>query len=126
MFPRLRHDAFVGGDHEQGRVDSPDARQHVLDEIAMTRYIHNADLFAVWKSQPPEAEFDRHLAGLLFLETVRVCSCQRGNQRGLSVINMAGCTDNTHKNSSFFLLSSSPAWKKKEERRKKSCLLLKG
>ncbi len=41
----LGHNAFIGGDDEQGRVDAAHARQHILDEIAVPGHIDNADLF---------------------------------------------------------------------------------
>jgi hypothetical protein len=89
----------------------------------MTGHIHDPDLFAVWKSQPAEAELDGHLARLLFLEAIGMGACQRSNQRGFSVVNVTGGTNNPHETS--FLFSSFPLsslflhvrGKKKEERK---------
>ncbi len=39
----LRHDAVVGGHHQQGMVHIADARQHVLDEALVARHVHEAE-----------------------------------------------------------------------------------
>ena len=38
----LRHDSFVGGDHEQGHVDPGCAGEHVPDEPLVARHVHDA------------------------------------------------------------------------------------
>ena len=55
MLARLRHNAFIGGDDEQGGVDPADAGQHILDEVAVARHIDDADCFPVWQVQPSES-----------------------------------------------------------------------
>ena len=72
VFARLGHDAFVGGDDEQGGVDPADAGQHVFDEVAMPRHIHDADSFAARQIQPGKTEIDGHLAALLFDEPIGI------------------------------------------------------
>ena len=92
----LRHHAFVRGDDQQRGVDPPDARQHILDEVAVTRHIHDACFLAIWKGEPAKAQLDGHLACLLFLEPVRVHPGQRGDERGLAVIYVTCCSDDAH------------------------------
>jgi len=96
MFARLRHDAFVRGDDEQGGVYAPDARQHVLDEVAVAGHVHDADLFAGGEREPAEAEVNRHLARLLFFEAVGMDARERGDERGLAVVYVACCADDAH------------------------------
>ena len=96
VFAGLRHDAFVGGDDEQGGVDPADASQHILYEVAMARHIDNADGFAIWQVEPGEAQVNRHLAALLFGKPVRVDAAQLFDQRGFAVVDMTGCPDNAH------------------------------
>src|ERR1043165_3778269 len=64
----------------------------------MTRHIHDAHFFAVWKGHPAEAKLNRHLAGLFFLETVRMSAGQCCDEGGLAMINVTSCADNAHMN----------------------------
>ena len=96
MFLRLRHDAFICRDDKQRRIDPADARQHVLDEISMTRNIHNAHLFTARKCKPAESKFDGHLAGFFLFEAVGVRSGERFDQRGFSMVNMTCGANNSH------------------------------
>ena len=45
----LRHDAFVGSDDQHRRVDTTDARQHILDEALVAGNIDDADRCAGWQ-----------------------------------------------------------------------------
>src|SRR5436190_15496910 len=99
MFLRLWHDAFVGSDDEQRGINSPDTREHVLDEVPMTRNIHNANFLAVWKREPSEAKLDGHLARLFFFKTIGVYTRQYRDERGLAMMNMTCCSDNAHRSS---------------------------
>src|SRR5215208_4788500 len=96
MFFRLWHHTFIRCDHKQRGVDPANSRQHVFDEISMTRDIHNPNLFPVRECHPTETKFDRHLAGLFFLEAIGMSPGQRCNERRLSVINMTGCANYAH------------------------------
>ena len=42
MLAGLGLDAFVGGDDQQHKVDTPNAGQHVADEALMARDIHES------------------------------------------------------------------------------------
>ena len=55
MLAGLGHDAFVGRDDEQRRVDAADAGEHVLDEVDMAGHVDDADHFAVWRASAPAA-----------------------------------------------------------------------
>src|SRR6266498_3492000 len=97
MFVRLWHDAFIGSDDEQRRVNSPNAREHILNEVTMTRHIHNPNFLPIGKHEPAKAKLDGHFTRLFFFETVRMYTRQRRNKRGLSMIYMTCCTDNAHR-----------------------------
>jgi hypothetical protein len=43
VLTRLRHDSFVGGDHEQRDVDAARAGHHRPDERFVSRHVHNPD-----------------------------------------------------------------------------------
>src|SRR5512134_1246896 len=97
MFSGLRHDAFICRDDEQRGVNSPDAGEHILDEVAVPRHIHDSHFFAAWESHPTETKLDGHLAGLLLLETIRMCTGERGDEGGLAVVYVTCCSDDTHR-----------------------------
>ena len=92
----LRHDAFVGGDDQQGRVDPPDPGQHVLDKVPVPGHIHDADLLAVGQGEPSKAKVDGHLAGLFLLEAVRMNPRQRSDESGLSMVDVACGSNDSH------------------------------
>jgi hypothetical protein len=96
MFLCLRHDAFIGCDDQQSGVDAPDTGQHVFDKVTVTGHIYNTDLLAVWQCKPAEAEFDGHLALLLFFQAVGMSACERSDECGFAVVNMTGGADNAH------------------------------
>ena len=96
VFTRLGHHALVGRDDQQRGVNAAHAGQHILDEVAVAGHVHDADLLAVWQGQPGEAEVNGHLALLLFLEAVRVDTCERGDEGGFTVIYVSGGADNAH------------------------------
>ena len=43
MLFRLRHPAVVGRDDEQGKINRPDARDHVLNEVLVPRHIYDSN-----------------------------------------------------------------------------------
>ncbi len=93
MLARLRHDAVVGGDDQQQKIDAARAGQHRMHEPFVARHVDEADHFAVCGRQIGEAELDRDAACFLFFETVGVDAGQCLYQRGLAVIDMTGGTD---------------------------------
>ena len=46
VFAGLRHNAFVGGDDEEGEVDGADAGQHIFDEAFVAGDVDDADFAA--------------------------------------------------------------------------------
>ncbi len=90
MFARLRHEALIGGDDEQRRINAANARQHVLDETLVTWHVHDADDFATGQGKPCEPKVNRHLAFFFFFEAIRVNACQRFHERGLTMIYVPG------------------------------------
>src|SRR5215470_13624268 len=89
----LRHDAVVGRDHEQNEIDSTRACQHVVNELFMSRDVDEAEYRAVQRRQIRKSEINGNAARLLLLEPVRIDAGQGAHQRGLSMIDMAGGTD---------------------------------
>ena len=62
----------------------------------VSRHVHDADLAPAGQRQPGEAEVDGHAARLLLREAVGVHAGERGDQRGLAVVDMAGGADAAH------------------------------
>jgi hypothetical protein len=97
MLLGLRHHRFVGGDHQQRRVDPTDPRQHVLDEPLMARHVDDADGSPARQGEPGEAQVDRHLAAPFFFPTVGIDTGERLDQRRLAVVYVASCADHIHR-----------------------------
>ena len=55
----LRHDAVVGGDHNERHVDAGGARDHVTHEALVPGNVHHADVPSVGKLELGESELDR-------------------------------------------------------------------
>ena len=55
--------------------------------------------FAAGQREPRKAQINRHLALLLFLETVRVDARERLDEGGLAVVNVTGGCDDAHASS---------------------------
>ncbi len=93
MLARLRHDAVVGGNHQDHEVDAGGAGQHVVHQALVARHIDEADGLAVGPRPVGEAQIDGDAARLLLLEPVGVDPGEPAHQRRLAVIDMAGGTD---------------------------------
>ena len=93
MLAGLRHDRFVGGDHEEDEVDSADAGQHVLDELLMPRYVDEPEPQVVPQIEVRETDVNGDATALFFLEAVGIDTGEGFDQRGLAVIDVAGCAD---------------------------------
>ena len=93
MLAGLRHDAVVGGDHQQHEIDAGGAGQHVVDEFLVAGHVDEAEHGAVRRRQIGEAEIDGNAARFLLLEPVGIDAGQRAHQRGLAVVDMAGGSD---------------------------------
>src|SRR5262245_8997636 len=93
MLLGLRHDAFVGRDHEQRNVDSGRTRQHVFDEALVSRDVDDARLKAAGEIDGCEAEIDRDPATLFLLPTVGVDSGQCLDEGSLAMVDVARGTD---------------------------------
>ena len=93
MLAGLRHDAVVGGDHQQHEIDAGGAGQHVVDEFFVARHVDEAEHGTVQRRQIGEAEIDGNAARLFFFQPVGIDAGQRAHQRGLAVIDVAGGSD---------------------------------
>lgn len=72
MLAGLRHHAIVGGDHQQGAIDTANAAQHIGEEFFMARYVNKADNLPVGLRPVGVAEVDSHAARFLFRQAVSV------------------------------------------------------
>ena len=93
MLAGLRHDRFVGGNHEQDEIDPSDAGQHVFDELFVAGHVHESDLH-VAEVEMSESQVDRDAAKLLFLQTVGIDAGQSLDQRAFAVVDMSCRADN--------------------------------
>ena len=96
VFSCLGHYAFIGGDHEQGHVYSPDTGQHVLDEALMSWDINDAYLSAAGEGEPSEAEINCHASLLLLRKPIRVYPSEGVNKHRLTVVYMSCSTNDKH------------------------------
>ena len=97
VLARLGHHRLIGCHHEQGKVNPAHAREHVVDEPLVPRNVYDADLAAVGKGHPREAEVDGQPALLLLLEAVRVDAGERVDERGLAVVDVSRRSDNVQR-----------------------------
>ena len=96
MLPRLRHDGLVGGDNQQGQIDTPDPGQHVVDEVLVARHVDYAHLVAIGEAQPGESKVNGQPPLLLLAEPVRVDASQRLDEGRFAMINVPGGADYVH------------------------------
>ena len=89
----LRHDALVGGHDQQRQVDAPHPGQHVLHEALMAGHIHDLDGQPIGLLEEGEPQIDGDPARLLLRQAVGVDAGERLDQRGLSVVDVAGGAD---------------------------------
>ena len=90
MLARLRHHAVVGGDHQQEHVDPGRAGDHRAHEPLVPRHVHDRQPPARRQLERRVAELDRDPARLLLRQPVGVDAGQRGDQRRLAVVDVAG------------------------------------
>ncbi|MNC85047.1 hypothetical protein D3C83_06210 [compost metagenome] len=95
VFHRLRHDAVVGGHHEQREINATDAGEHVADEALVARDIDETDQVAVRGGQIGEAEVDRDTARFLLRQAVRIHTGQTLHEQRLAVVDVS-CGGNNH------------------------------
>ena len=79
VLARLRHDRFVGGDHQQHGVDAADAGQHVPHEALVSRNVDEGDR-RIAVAQIGEAEIDRDAARLFFFQPIGIGAGQRAGR----------------------------------------------
>ena len=101
MLSCLRHYSFISGYNQEGHIDTAYASQHILDKPLVARNVNNADLPTARQSHPGKTQINGHLPLLFFRKAVRVNVGQGFNQRGLTVVNVAGGTDNVHSSRLF-------------------------
>ncbi len=93
MLAGLRHDAVIGGDHQQHEIDAGRAGQHVVHELLVARHVDEADDLPIGARPVGEAEIDGDAARLLLRQAIGIDAGQRAHQRGLAVIDMARGAD---------------------------------
>ena len=96
MLTGLRHDRLVGGDHQEGEVDTAYASEHVADETLVAGDVDDAGLLAAGQGEPCEAEVYGEAALLLLDKAVRVDTGHGLNEGRLTMVDVAGCGDYVH------------------------------
>lgn len=91
MLSRLRHDPVIGRDDEKCKICAADARQHIAYETLMARRIDESDYMVVAAVPISETQIDRYSAATLFGQAIRLDTGESPDERGFSVIYMAGC-----------------------------------
>ena len=89
VFPGLRHDGLVGRHHQQHRIDSSNAGQHILDEALVAGNVHEAHSQPVAELQAGKAQIDGDPPLLFLFEAVRIHSRQHLDQGAFAMIDMA-------------------------------------
>ena len=72
MFRRLRHDAVIGRDDQQGEVDTGRSCNHLTDESLVSGDVDDTYGTPARKLETCESQLDGDAAVLLLLKTVRV------------------------------------------------------
>jgi hypothetical protein len=93
MLARLRHRALVRRHDQEQQIDTRGPGQHVLHEVFVAGHVDDADLQSIAQRQGREAEIDREPPLPLFLPPVRLDPRERPHQGGLSMVDVAGGTD---------------------------------
>ena len=92
MFSCLRHDSLIRRDYKHDQIHPYHACNHIVDKTLMSRHVDNPCPVAVWKVEVGKSKIDRDPSSLLFFPSVCISSCQRLDQRRLSMVNMTGCS----------------------------------
>ena len=95
MLTRLRHDAVIGRDDQQRKIEPAGTRHHGVDEALVPGYVNEAEYFAVRKRHVGVTELDRDAAFLLLFEAVGVHTGQGAHERRLAVVDVT-CGANDH------------------------------
>jgi len=90
MFPRLRHDPFIGGNNQNHEIDTGRSGHHVPDKPLVAGNIDNPEGPAVRKAQGGKSEFDRNPPLFFLPETVGVHAGESFDQSRFAVVHMAG------------------------------------
>ena len=96
VFASLRHNALVGGNNQQRRINTAHTREHIFDEAFVTGDIDNADLAPTWQFEPGKAQVYRHAAFFFFRQAIGINACQSFDERRFPMVYMAGSTNTTH------------------------------
>src|ERR1700733_13841146 len=100
VFHGLWLDAFLGGDDQQDRSDTPGPGEHVVNKQAVTRHIDKADSerssVARRSIEKGKAEIDGNAAALLFRQAIGIDPSECSNESGLAVIDMP-CRSNHYR-----------------------------
>ena len=90
VLARLRHDAFVGGHHDEREIDARGAGDHRPNERLVARDVDDADRPDAVERERREPELDRDAAPLLLGQPIGVHAGEREHERRLAVIDVAG------------------------------------
>ena len=97
MLAGLRLDGFVGGNHQQDKIDSAHPGQHVAHKTLVAGDIDKAQpqnlAAGQWQFQMRETDIDGDAAALFFFQAIGIDAGKGLYQRGLSVIDVPGGAD---------------------------------
>ncbi len=94
VFSRLRHDALVGRDDHDDKIDPRGPRDHVLHEFFTPRNIDDADPLVAVQVKGRKTQLNRDPPLLFLLETIGVHAGQRPDQGRFPMIHMSGRAEN--------------------------------
>jgi hypothetical protein len=90
VLPRLRHDAFVRGHHQQHQIDARGPGHHGAHESLVSGHIHHAQARCSGELQGSEAEVDGDAPRLLLGQSVGVDAREHADQGRLAVVDVSG------------------------------------
>ena len=93
VLQRLRHDAIVRCDDQQGVVDADGPCGHGVDEFLVAGHVDDAQHLPIGQRQVGVAQLDADAALLLLFEPVGVGAGQRAHQGGFAVVDVPGGAD---------------------------------
>jgi len=113
MLDGLGHDAFIGGDHQEGQVHPAGAGDHLLDELLVPGHVHHAQKYPIAQIELGETQLDADAPLPLFFQAIGIGAGQGGDQRCLAVVHVAGCAEDVVAFRHGVMGSCRPGWGRK-------------
>lgn len=93
MLTGLLHDPFIDVNDQQDQVYAADSREHVVNELLMTRDVNDTSHTAVRELEGGEAEVDRNASFLLFFQSISIDAGEFIDQDRFAMVNVSGGAD---------------------------------